>query len=377
MRQFPEYRFMHSAPQAYKFLKQDYPDIFERVKARIAEGRWEVTGGMWVEADTNLIGSESLVRQFLYGMRYVQDEFGVDMRVLWLPDAFGYSYALPQVASQSGIRYFVTSKISWSQFNRFPNDTFRWRGLDGTELLSHFITTPEIESPGSAHTYNGQITPREVKGIWENYRQKDINEELLMLFGWGDGGGGPTREMLERAGVLRNLPGYPAVELGKAEPFFDRLADRLRGEDVPVWDGELYLEIHRGTYTSQAFLKRANRKAEILYHDAEWLSSLADVLLGQSEYPMDALREGWEAILLHQFHDILPGSSIRQVYEDAARAYERIESIGWQTQTAALDRIAWSVGTAGESLIAFNPLSWTRDDVAGAALGCGTAGDDR
>jgi alpha-mannosidase len=363
MRQYPEYCFMHSAPQAYKFLETDYPEIFEQVKTRVAEGRWEITGGMWVEADTNLIGGESLVRQFLYGVRYAQGEFGVDMRVLWLPDVFGYSYALPQVAVKSGIRYFVTSKISWSQFNRFPYDTFRWRGLDGTELLTHFITTPELESPGTAHTYNGQVTPAEVRGMWENYRQKDINEELLMLFGWGDGGGGPTREMLDRADVLRNLPGFPKVSLGRAEPFFERLTDRLRGEDVPVWDGELYLEIHRGTYTSQAFLKRANRKAEILYHNSEWLSSMADVLLGEHEYPMDELRAGWEAILLHQFHDILPGSSIRQVYEDAGREYERIEATGWRTLTAALDRVAWRVKVDAESVLVFNPLSWSRDDI--------------
>ncbi|MCU0509501.1 MAG: alpha-mannosidase, partial [Anaerolineae bacterium] len=365
MRQYPEYRFMHSAPQAYKFLKEDNPLIFERVRQRIADGRWELTGGMWVEADTNLIGSESLVRQFLYGQRFARAEFGVDMSVLWLPDAFGYSYALPQIALQSGMRAFVTSKLSWSQFNRFPYDTFIWRGVDGSDLLSHFITTPELENPaGSGHTYNGQITPRELWGIWNNYRQGDINDELLMLFGWGDGGGGPTREMLDRAETLRNLPGIPSVTLGKAEPYFDRLAERMRATDLPVWDDELYLEIHRGTYTSQAFLKRANRKAEILYHDAEWLAALSDALTGERAYPAAALREGWESILLHQFHDILPGSSIHEVYDDAREAYRRIEQIGCDALEAAQARIAATAPSEGESLLVFNSLSWDRSDVA-------------
>ncbi len=366
MRQYPEYRYVHSSPQLYKFLKEDYPEIFARVKERIAAGQWEITGATWVEPDTNLTGGESLVRQFLFGSRWVRQEFGVEMRLLWLPDVFGYSAALPQIIAKSGVRYFLTSKISWSQFNRFPHDTFRWRGLDGTEVLTHFLTTPEAGT--SMFTYNSQMRPVDVKGTWDSYRQRDVNDELLILFGWGDGGGGPTQTMLELATAGRNLPGLPYVELGQAEPFFERLAARVAGKDLPVWDGELYLEYHRGTYTSQARTKRANRLAEIAYHNAEWLSALADVLTGRSDYPLAALNEGWERILLNQFHDILPGSSIRQVYEDAARDYEHVTAIAQRAiergQRAIAERLAAGRPATGEtSLLVFNPVSWPRDGV--------------
>jgi alpha-mannosidase len=361
MRQYPEYRFVHSSPQLYLYLKEDYPEIFAAVREKIAGGQWEITGATWIEPDTNLPGGESLVRQFLYGIRTVRHEFGVDMKLLWLPDVFGYSYALPQIIRQCGVRYLMTTKISWSQFNRFPYDTFRWRGLDGTELLTHFVTTPEETSP--FYTYNGQLRPAEVQGLWDQYRQKEVNDELLLLFGWGDGGGGPTREMLESARVLANLPGLPRVRLGKAEPYFAGLAERVSEKQLPVWDGELYLEYHRGTYTSQAYNKRANRLSEILYHNAEWLSALADVLTAESAYPAAALQQGWELILLNQFHDILPGSSIRQVYEDSRRDYEQIAAIGQEVLGRAQQRLV--AGLAGDEaqLAVFNSLSWTRDSL--------------
>lgn len=364
MRQYPEYRFMHSSPQLYKFLKEDYPEIFEGVRARVASGEWEITGATWIEPDTNLPSGESLIRQILFGKRFMRDEFGVDTTVLWLPDVFGYTWSLPQLLRRSGIRYFLTSKISWNQFNRFPHDTFLWRGIDGSEVLTHFVTTPEAPDSGTwRHTYNGAVEPYAVKGLWDNYRQKDVNDELLLLYGWGDGGGGPTKEMLEAARAMRNLPGLPRVEPGTAEGYFARLEGRLAGKSLPVWDGELYLEYHRGTYTSQAYNKRANRKAEVLYHDAEWLSALADALIGEPAYPAEALRDGWEQILLNQFHDILPGSSIRQVYEDSREDYEVIERIG----TDVLDRAAASLldrmSLARDSLVVFNSLPWARDEL--------------
>jgi len=358
MRQYPEFRFTHSSPQLYEYLKHDYPELFAKVKERIAAGQWEITGGMWVESDTNLVGGESLIRQFLHGTRYMREEFGVETRLLWLPDVFGYSYALPQIARGCGMDYFLTSKLSWSQFNRFPYDTFRWRGLDGTELLTHFVTTPERGS--RIYTYNGELRPWDVKGIWENYRQKDLNDELLMLYGWGDGGGGPTREMLESGRALANLPGLPSVRQELGEPFFRRLATRLEGKELPVWDGELYLEFHRGTYTSQAATKRANRKSELLFHDAEWLASLADVLTGEAAYPHAALDEGWKLILLNQFHDILPGSSIRQVYEDAAADYARVAAIGAEALDGAGDRLARRVRAPRGGLLVLNSLPWRR-----------------
>lgn len=356
MRQYPEYRFLHSAPQAYRFLEEDSPELFEGVREQIDAGRWEVTGGMWVEADVNLPSGESLIRQLLFGKRYVRETFGREMTLCWLPDVFGYSWALPQILKGSGIESFMTTKISWSQFNRFPHDTFHWRGIDGTEILTHFITTPEPGSP--FYTYNGELTPGQVKGMVDAYQQKGINDELLHAFGWGDGGGGPTKEMLESGRALENLPGLPKVRQGLAEPYFERLAARLEGEDVPVWDGELYLEYHRGTYTSQAWLKRANRKAELLYREAEWLGTVSDVLLQEQAYP--DLRAGWERLLLNQFHDILPGSSIRQVYEDAREDFVRIDELGASALAAAERRIVEAIGLDEPAIIVLNALSWSR-----------------
>ena len=359
MRQYSDYCFLQSSPQLYKFVQEDYPELFTRIKEMVHAGRWETTGGMWVEADTNIPSGESLVRQILFGKRYFKDEFGVDNQVLWMPDVFGYSWALPQLMRRSGLKYFMTTKISWNQYNRFPYDTFTWRGIDGSEVLAHFVTTPE---EGARHlTYNGQLTPFEVKGIYDRYQQKAINDELMLIYGWGDGGGGPTQEMLESANGLRNLAGIPRVELGKAEPFFERLDKRLAGSELPLWDGELYLEFHRGTYTSQAFNKRANRKAEILYHDAEWLSALADLLLRQRRYPAEALRRGWELLLLNQFHDILPGSSIREVYEDSREQYARIDTIGQSVAETARDALLASIAVEQASLVVFNSLAWSRD----------------
>ncbi len=357
MRQYPEYHYLHSSPQLYKFIKEDAPELYARIREQIAAGRWEATGGMWVEADTNLPSGESLIRQFLLGNAYLQTEFGRRARVLWLPDVFGYSGALPQIAKKCGCDYLMTTKISWNQFNRFPYDTFNWRGIDGTELLTHFVTTPETGSV--RYTYNGNLIPADVKGLWDNYRQKELNTELLLPFGWGDGGGGPTREMLENARALKNLPGLPRVEQGSAEAFFARLETRLQGQELPIWDGELYLEYHRGVYTSQAAVKRANRQAETLYHHAEWLACLAGQLTGM-EYPQTTLQNGWEKLLLNQFHDILPGSSIREVYEDSRRDHEAIREIGTAVLNAARDALTAKLPAAGPALALFNGLGWER-----------------
>ncbi len=221
------------------------------------------------------------------------------------------------------------------------------------------MTTPE---PGSRFfTYNGRLDPAEVKGTWDRYQQKAANDELLILYGWGDGGGGPTQEMLESARAMKNVPGLPRVQLGKAGAFFERLERRVQGKNLPVWDGELYLEYHRGTYTSQARSKRANRKAEVLYHDAEWLSSLADLLSGAKAYPQEAIRGGWELILLNQFHDILPGSSIRQVYEDSQADYAAAQAIGLEAVDRALETIGSQIAAGAPGVVVFNSLAWPRD----------------
>ena len=361
MRIFPEFRFMHSSPQLYKFLKEDYPNIFEQVKDRIKEGQWEITGGMWVESDTNLPSGESLVRQFLFGKRYIKEEFNKDSKLLWLPDVFGYSGALPQIMKKSDMDYFMTTKISWNQYNHFPFDTFRWKGIDGSEIFTHFITTPEDDS--WYYTYNGIMEPKEVTGIWKNYRDKDKNEELLLAFGWGDGGGGPTKEMLEQARVMKNIPGIPKVQIDTTENYFKRIYDTIDHNSLGVWEGELYFEMHRGTYTSQGYTKRANRKAEILMHDVEFLSVLADSLNKEEKYPKESINLIWEKILLNQFHDVLPGSSIRQVYEDCKEIYLDVQKQGNVLLEQAVQSICASSDENKNCIMVFNTIGWKRNDV--------------
>lgn len=357
MERYPDYHFICSQAQLYRFIEEDYPELLEAIRERVAEGRWEVNGATWVEMDTNVTGGESLVRQFLYGRRYFREVLGREGDILWLPDVFGYTGSLPQIIRRAGIRYFMTTKISWNQYNRFPYDTFYWVGIDGTPVLTHFVTTP---SGSWFYTYNGRLTPEAVRGTWGQNRSKEITDEVLMTFGYGDGGGGPTYEMLEVGRRLAEHPGAPRVVLGRANDFFHELEARLQGRRVPEWVGELYLEYHRGTLTSQAQNKRANRKCEVLYHQAEALAATA-TLLGE-DYPAQALREGWELILLNQFHDIIPGSSIRAVYEDSARDYARAIEIGRGVRDAAVARIASGVpidaGVGGALVL--NTLGWER-----------------
>ena len=338
MERSPEFRFVQSQPQLYQFVARDHPDIFREIQARVAEDRWEVTGGMWVEADCNVTGAESLVRQLLLGRRFFRQHFGdAETPILWLPDSFGFPWTLPQLIKQAGLKYFMTTKLSWNQYNRFPYDSFWWRGLDGTKVLAHFITTPDVAGH-RYNTYNGDLSPRLVIGTWRNYQQKGAHNELLTLFGWGDGGGGPTSEMLENGRRLANHPGAPRVRPGTAGGFFQNL-EAQAGERLPVWNGELYLEYHRGTYTSQARIKRANRKGEFLLHDAEFLASWA-ALATDYEYPHAELTRAWELLCLNQFHDIISGTSIGRVYEDSLHDYEVIRTVGEQVRETALAALA-------------------------------------
>ena len=254
MEMFPEYIFLQTQPQLYEYIKVDFPEIYEEIKKRVKEGRWEVDGGMWVEADCNLTSGESLTRQILIGSKFIKDEFGKDVEYLWLPDVFGYSWALPQILKKSGIDMFMTTKISWNQYNRMPHDTFKWKGIDGSEVLTHFITTPEPwNEPGSwFYTYNGLLTAKTVKGVWDAYSEKEMNQELLIAYGYGDGGGGVNRDLLERRRRIDKIPGLPSLETSTAGEFFRDLKETVKNTDryVHTWDGELYLEYHRGTYLS-------------------------------------------------------------------------------------------------------------------------------
>ncbi|TVY07658.1 alpha-mannosidase [Paenibacillus cremeus] len=367
MEQYPDYVFVQTQPQLYEYMQADYPELYQQIQARVKEGRWEAGGAMWLEADCNLTSGESLVRQLLYGTRFFREQFGVECRYLWLPDVFGYSWALPQILKKSGIDMFMTTKISWNQYNRMPHDTFHWKGIDGSEVLTHFITTPDNGSSEGAfyYTYNGSITPKSVQGIWDAYRDKELNQELLLAYGYGDGGGGVNRPMLEMRRRLAAMPGLPKVTTGRADEYFDRLQQQIASTDryVHTWDGELYLELHRGTYTSQAFVKRANRKLELLYRETEWLSVLGSVLRSDwSAYPQAELLEGWKIILRNQFHDIIPGSSIGEVYEDCrveyAEAYD-IAGVAWKKAAGALT----GGGAAERHYTVLNNASWQRDDV--------------
>ncbi|WP_248924465.1 alpha-mannosidase [Paenibacillus hamazuiensis] len=374
MEKYPEYMFLQSQPQLYDYIKKDYPEIYEQIRARVKEGRWEASGGMWLEADCNVPSGESLVRQILLGTRFLKEEFGVECTYLWLPDVFGYSWALPQILKKSGIPTFMTTKISWNQYNQMPHDTFIWKGIDGSEVLAHFITTPR---PGQKdvkrHGYNGVLRAETALGLWDRYRDKGLNKELLMSYGYGDGGGGANREMLEHRRRLDELPGMPRMVISRADRFFEKLQRTVAEtkEYVHTWDGELYLEYHRGTLTSQAYNKLMNRKLELLYREAEFLCTL-DCLLGAgwSSYPQRKLEEGWKIVLRNQFHDIIPGSSIKEVYEDSRKEYEEAESIGAGVWKAAAEAIASGgpgsqavAGGTAETLTVFNSANWRRKDL--------------
>ena len=359
MDEYPGYKFMSSQPQLYAFLKERYPELYARVKERIREGRWEPEGGMWLEADCNLTSGESLVRQFIHGKRFFREEFGVDNRVLWLPDVFGYSGALPQLMKKCGIDYFMTTKLAWNQFNKHPYDTFLWRGIDGTQVLTHLITTLGVgqDVKNFFTTYNGMLHPDALLGGWERYQNKDINNDILISYGYGDGGGGPTRGMLENSMRLeKGVAGLPTVRQCFARTYFEELDKRVSGNRrLPVWEGELYFEYHRGTYTSMARNKRANRKAELHMMDLELLSVLAADRL---PYPAEELDGMWKTILLNQFHDILPGSSIHEVYEVTKAEYAALEEKIAHMEKERLALLA----PAAEKLTVFNTKGFDSDE---------------
>lgn len=374
MDEYPEYKFMSSQSQLYQYVKEEAPELYEKIKERIKEGRWEVDGAMWLEPDCNIPSGESLIRQMLLGMRFFKEEFGVTCKSLWLPDVFGYSAALPQIMKKCGVHYFMTTKLDWNQFNRMPNDSFMWKGIDGSEIFTHLVTTCDYSKEGADNTtftginnkttYTGNINPNQTMGTWKRYQNKDLNDETLMLFGFGDGGGGPTAEMLENAKRLKyGLPGLPRLEIGFEGEFFDRVYEKVKdSKKLPKWTGELYFEYHRGTYTSMAKNKRFNRKCEFLYGDIEMLASINE-LLGR-EYPSKEIKEGWKTILLNQFHDIIPGTCIEEVYEQTDREYDEIIKNGNKLIEDNLKNISSQISLDNKSIVLFNTLSYERDDIA-------------
>lgn len=361
MKKYPEYKFMSSQPQLYKYLSEESPELYEEVKEMVKQGRWEVEGGMWVEADCNLSSGESLVRQFLYGKRFMKKEFGKDSKVLWLPDVFGYSAALPQIMNKCGIDKFITSKIGWNESNKMPYDTFIWHGIDNTPVFTYFMTAQDKvrgKEPATNVTYNAKLNANQLRGAYDRFQQKELYNDVLITFGFGDGGGGPTAKDLEMYDRLKKgIPGTSTAVMGFAGDFLEDVKTKTENNPhTPHWNGELYLEFHRGTYTSQAKNKKYNRKSEFMFEQAETLSLINEYLNGVS-YPKEKLQSAWETILLNQFHDIIPGSSIREVYDVSHEQYREIQKTGGSIIEGALRKIADGV-CADEGILVYNPNSF-------------------
>lgn len=365
LEEYPEHYFSSSQPQLYQYVKEDCPEIYEKIKQYVKEGRWEPEGAMWLEADCNLTSGESLIRQILHGKRFMMEEFGVNSKILWLPDVFGYAAALPQILKKSGVDTFVTSKIHWNESNHFPYDTFLWKGIDGTEIFSQFITGGDawgtLGDGNQYSTYNSFLTPGSLAKGWEIYQQKNINNEILVSFGYGDGGGGVTREMIERnRRIQKGIPGVPKSRITTMNDTINRIKKNTEGKKLPRWVGELYLEFHRGTYTSQAQVKRNNRKCEFLLQETE-TASLINQLLLDGDYDKAGIYQDWQTVLLNQFHDILPGSSIHEVYEDCARDYQVVRENNQKRLDSALSSLAANLSEPG--IVVYNPIGITQGGV--------------
>ncbi|HXW79971.1 MAG TPA: glycoside hydrolase family 38 C-terminal domain-containing protein, partial [Acidimicrobiales bacterium] len=351
--QYPELVFACSQAQQWWWVKQNYPPIYERLKEKVKQGQVVPVGGMWVESDTNVTGAESLVRQLVFGKRFFLSELGVETEEVWLPDCFGYSAAFPQLILLSGSRWFLTQKLSWNDTNKFPHHSFWWEGIDGSRVFTHF---PPVD------TYNAQLLPSELAHAANNYAELGFGHRSLVPFGYGDGGGGPTREMMERARRTANLDGSPKVTVEAPSKFF---AAALEDEpNAPVWSGELYLELHRGTITSQVEIKQGNRRCENLLREAE-LWSTAAMVAGRLSYPYDELEEIWRDVLLNQFHDILPGSSIAMVNDEAVDSYAKSASRLEEIISRAISALCGK----GTVPIAFNAAPHARNGVAAMAGG--------
>ncbi|MFG3395761.1 alpha-mannosidase [Streptomyces parvus] len=347
-RDYPELVFACSQAQQYAWVKEHQPHIWERIKEAVAAGQWSPVGSMWVESDANMPGGEALARQLVHGKRFFEDELGVETEEIWLPDSFGYTAAFPQLAKLAGVKWFLTQKLSWNQHNRMPHHTFWWEGIDGTWVFTHF---PPVD------TYNAQLHARQLAHAEKNFADKGRATRSLVPFGWGDGGGGPTREMLERARRLRDLEGSPRVTVEKPSAFFTA-AEEEYGERAPVWSGELYLELHRATYTTQAKTKQGNRRSEHLLRETELWATAAALRSPSYRYPYERLDRVWKTVLLHQFHDILPGSSIAWVHREARDTYEEVRA---ELADLVADAVT-SLGTA-EGLVALNSSPYERVQV--------------
>ncbi len=344
LEQYPEVIFLQSAPCHAEMVRQDYPALFERLREKVREGRWEPNGGCWIEPDCNLTGGEALIRQFLTGIRWTREHLGYSPDTLWQPDVFGYSAALPQILRGCGIRFFCTTKMAWNDTTRFPYDTFRWQGIDGSSVLTHLNTTPWVMDPAVAVE------------DWKRSQHKDSEERRLIAYGLGDGGGGPTADDMERIRRMEDLEGCPRTRHTTLSEFMEGLESSPR--PWPKWVGELYLELHRGTLTSIGGIKRGNRKSELGLREAEFLHALAKAQ--GAPYPAERFAELWKELLVNQFHDILPGSSIGRVNDEALESFERLREGYTELQQEAMERLTGPAARDRARAVLFNSLNWER-----------------
>ncbi len=353
----PDFVFAMSQAQQWAWVKEHRPEVWARVKKAVADGRFVPAGGMWVESDTNMPGSEAMARQFVHGKRFFLDEFGIENEEAWLPDTFGFAAGLPQIIKAAGSKWLLTQKISWSQTNKFPHHTFQWEGIDGTRIFTHF---PPVD------TYNCSMQGREIAHAARNFKDKGVARHSLAPTGWGDGGGGTTREMVAKAARMRNLEGSATVAWETPEAFFRKAEAEY--PEPPVWVGELYLELHRATLTSQARTKQGNRRSEHLLREAELWAATAAVRTGFA-YPYEELDRIWKTVLLHQFHDILPGSSIAWVHREARATYERLE----RELTAIVEAAQTALAGSGDAELVFNAAPHARHGIPAGGAGAVTA----
>jgi alpha-mannosidase len=360
MDRYPFYKFACSQAQQYAWIKERNPDLYRRIAAKVKTGQWIPVGGTWIEPDCNIPSGEALCRQFLYGQAFFAQEFGKRCNEFWNPDVFGYNGQLPQIMRQAGIKRFLTQKLSWNYFNKPHAQTFLWRGIDGSEVLAHFPP---------ADTYNALASPKQLREQAFKYKDADRSRHALMLFGHGDGGGGPTPQMLENLARLPDLLGVPRVAIDSSDAFFDALEQDL--QDPLTLVGELYFELHRGTYTTQAATKKGNRQSELLLHDVEFLAAAAGALTngkGKTKgfpYPKAKLDQLWQLTLLNQFHDILPGSSIDLVYADAQRHYAQIAAQGGALRAAAAVALVRALcPQQSKTATPINTIGFSRREVA-------------
>ena len=347
MEQYPDFLYAQSQAQAYAWMEERYPELFERIRKRAEEGRWIIVGGTWVEPDNNIPSGESQVRQILYGKRYFKEKFGVDVNIGWIPDSFGYAWTLPQIYRKSGFKYFVTQKLTWNDTNEFPHKVFWWQSPDGSRLFSYF-----------PYTYSHDLGSQRLAEQFLDYHERTGLKDQLVLYGTGDHGGGPSEQMIDRVQTLNAIGTFPTVRQANPQVVLDKLENET--DALPVWNDELYLEYHRGCYTTQAKIKKRNRRCEALLETAEKFATFS-----QTAYPKSELEEAWKKTLFNQFHDILPGSCIKEVVVDAHRDYDWIEETLHDIIDSTLKEICSRIDTRGKGtpVVVFNPLSWPRDDM--------------